>query len=778
MYGRVFQEIPIRNVLEQIIRVASDVVSGVRYYYFDDLLDELRSGCSIELDQFQVTTDSLIRVRDRTSLIRQDSFECIEERCPILFILGASGTSQETHDFYCKTIYLNEDPCEQLRLPIPRAWVDIPLVIRSRIVGKLSVSLRPFTHSDHFSLDVDAIGRAIELITSEAGRWTSVLECTYSRQFFQPFLEAQLRIEKARTISELAQYCVDQLPFHFGSDYASVYLYERDSLGMHRVIKVASNDPHADEACVAQCQDLQTLSSEPDILFRACFRKVKCLYDLTSGSARATDLSQGFMFQHGGFGALLVIPIIDSAECRGVVVLRVVSSERSYISDRDLLLGDRLCSQIIGTRLEELVNSQCMMDLFSQYSSRSEKHIDHKNVPDVSATGQFSEFADELCCISEDLLGQAASQSIRCHFLLVTSGGGAFHAAVREAHRPLTERGEVFDICQTAIARLSNSECLFCCDVDRAIAQGHIPPVYAGARSLLGVRIGSDTRIYGYYVITSSGQNLSQWRHTQQLLCASRRAAASLANREILSCTLNGLLNDFQLFSRQLIRDTKNLTASTKSDIRGTLDAFKSILLSSCDLTEIEHTAINPKPISIFKLVDVATKVHAGRLAIVNSINPAVVFDSSAATVEGVLYKCLLSLYKDESPIRTVEIRGEEHDDAIGMLLILDECDSKLEQDLQRILSVDLLSELDGSRYFRSRWIASLRLAQRIANAYYYPSRDRRGEISLTRDRDRTAIRIWIPCVPSQPTIKQDSFTAISPPRITTEESPTAFMPT
>lgn len=207
----------ITEILAMIFRRLLNLFTAVRYYHFTGSGAERRMVSVASVGNSEQTANAMlageiVRYQTNSQLGQSESFWCHELKIPVLFQVRESARPTLRPLIHRGCVPVLETPidhCESvLKDDKTGAWIDFPVVIEGRVVGKLSCDL-----SDDGSreLTLDSAIHIAAVITNAAPSlevFRRVLNEEHRPGLFSDILS---NLERCQTFQELCEYCVTSL---------------------------------------------------------------------------------------------------------------------------------------------------------------------------------------------------------------------------------------------------------------------------------------------------------------------------------------------------------------------------------------------------------------------------------------------------------------------------------------------------------------------------------------------------------------------------------------
>ena len=359
----------IRCVIELLLKAARQFgFKNIRYHYyshFDQRLVSVDCAGHSSFEASKIRRGGVVKFRWLADPTRHDSYLCFAEEGPTVFHVDNTVsilTKREDIDNVLPHFALQRDQCETVfESKGPRIWVDIPLQVRHRFIGKLSCDLALENVSKVDSQQVLEFEKIVRIAAP-------YLELLYDEQIEEDFEETRQLIGACTCEEEVFETLVDDVASTtFSCDYACVYLLKRD----HDV---------GDVFVLTKTNYLPIKEFERKKAYRR--KSVDCIVPWGAGKKRTLrfenvgdnnvlleqcesyqaniNWENDPLFQYtvgkAPIRSMLTVTILGvNGEILGVVQLSNKFSndgELGYFSDRDQRLLERVCREIIGPKLQ------------------------------------------------------------------------------------------------------------------------------------------------------------------------------------------------------------------------------------------------------------------------------------------------------------------------------------------------------------------------------------------------------------------------------------------
>ena len=212
---------------------------ALRYYHYD-----LQQGRLVSVDSAGMPNDvskalregAIIRFEHSTPLESHDSFWCCHKKVPILFIVDEDKAKLPllSESLFDNTlvIYLKSDNCRKLLESHKRPrWVDFPLIVAGKCIGKISSDIEP-----PYSDSIEALEPAVQGIARLVNLIAPILEFLHS----EPLKVLSIIRENTAnctSLESLFDFCTGALASnYFNCEYASFFTFSEDIFASRKLI--------------------------------------------------------------------------------------------------------------------------------------------------------------------------------------------------------------------------------------------------------------------------------------------------------------------------------------------------------------------------------------------------------------------------------------------------------------------------------------------------------------------------------------------------------------
>lgn len=291
-----------------------------------------------------------------------EPFKCVFSRTAFVGRVGHNPDEFAAFKRSCVPYFCFEaEPCQVLHFVKTGLWIDVPLIVGSHVVGKVTVDLEPNSSPSD-------VVKCMRLLTMYSSAVAPLLDSFYQRDYGEREEILRQHINKCNTLRELLSCCIHQIGYRFGFYHGAVYLRCRDTVAGDYFKLVETNDPYfrGTERRTICANGIATtkLNNEDDCLHWAKeqLRCLLCRYTpdgtfLSSEMLTHGDTGTNSIFQHGRVGSFLVAPIIVNGTCVALYATRSLQSSASdeYISEDAFVQIEELFEKVVSPTASDQV---------------------------------------------------------------------------------------------------------------------------------------------------------------------------------------------------------------------------------------------------------------------------------------------------------------------------------------------------------------------------------------------------------------------------------------
>lgn len=520
----------VAEILEGLLKVAQPLgIRTLRCDHLDrdplgrELLTSFECAGFDGQTALRLRTGHVVAFRDQQVDQTRDAFCCIDEEFPVLLRLVSQGPPIHHVEIEDLSLYeVTRNDCSEVIYREPGdVWIDLPLLISGRVVGKLSCELEPGAECDARlvcdMLDLHTIVQAI----------APAIELAYHHELEAPIGEVAVHISNCTRLEQLLDYCTRGISRLLECEYGSVLVASTDSLGCTKLILRRTSFPQS-----RVLEDRAFYLPSEDGITPWIFRKgvSLCLQDLGNDQLRLAKLHSydpqvkwvNKIRDSNDSGDFLGVQLSNQM---GVMrfTTKIPSARGRHFTARDQRLLETLAQRLIAPKLE------CLLQAESQ--RRVTEHLGATNTFSVQASAGFTSFASMLRSSMERLFPESPSGQKLWLFNLLKPGRGFRQMTLGGSLPGRPDAGFRLAGTLTQYALAHNGP-VFLNSLSFAGERGAWDGLSDKAVCALACRVSMFDKKYGVLVVLSDRYDLSLQTHGQLLEMLAGRVAEVLLHRD------------------------------------------------------------------------------------------------------------------------------------------------------------------------------------------------------------------------------------------------------
>jgi len=599
----------LRALLDQATRLG---ISRIRFYHFEENDDDAKLvsvdcvGHHLEVAR-RIRIGHVVQFRSSSPLQSSQSFWAFALGVPVLFRLDdkaparhqprLSGTGLPVIEMSC-----DSEDCRNVLVDKARVWLDVPLTVGGKYIGKLSCDVQPAANPDWIQDDILQFWHLAEGAAP-------CLDALYRAHFTSPLSEVAAHITACSSISELLEFCVYKLPRnYFSCRYASIFTLSKDSLGSQRLVLRKTSYPAAQPLVGVGSYDLDEASLTSWVARTARPLRVHNLQDDESLSeALEKQLQSHFSYdkrlawkkkiQDSDRNATFLAVPICSAPNRIEGVLRFTEKDcdcedDEHFTERDQVLLEEIARAAIGPKLMALRKEECARTVsFGQLqevitvSMGEPTHILAIRERFGHALEKF--FPEKDGARKLYLFNLLEDDAVA--FLHHAVGGSLRFGLERYENSRQPLRGTL-----TGRALRQTTGAVFVNDPARASEMGAMRIISPDVVCALACRVSFRSKHYGVLIVKSDRHDLFLDSHGRLLEVLATQAGATLARHEVASLrSLRKIMSDEKYLPKYSSGEIRLLSGYLSHAIEtyGQASPVQETLLDTVDLSDLVRSA-------------------------------------------------------------------------------------------------------------------------------------------------------------------------------------------
>jgi GAF domain-containing protein len=702
-----------------------------------------------------------------SSDVVDESFACFTCREPVVVRINPHTTRPKRPYRDSRsgltTIDVVTEPCKSLEGHKGKAWVDLPIEVAGRWVGKLSCDLDE-------PAGYDGMDRDIHEFWSYCQAAALALDYFYTKETCEPLdrsLAALLSCECVEAVFQKAQSLVQEL---VGECRISFYRFQVDALGSRQLVEWLANTAAAASPRRSRIvvDERSRLVNEDDCLAWVAHHREELLVEKEDGTYfndQTLVLSDEFAISGlDGIqrGAQITSPLLK----RDGELLGIVAIEQRGERPSDGLCGSRrvLVQRIVAQGLASRLVQLCDRDA-SDLALKAHQAVDSVAVCDM---GSVDELLAAIGKVLESVVPEEGSRKV--YLINVPEDDGQFrHWYTGGQLQHGNEPGEVLEFADSTMRQIFDSPDGFfhLADLDRALAQQASLRVYPQAVCSLGARIQFREKTYGALLVLSEDHDLNPEDFRPVLMTLAERTASLLAHRKMLAFSMRGLqkdVGDWVKQSRELIGQLRAGAnpalvaaelerAAAMTDLA--LDATIQLIDPERSLRGCSRFSVRNTTDRVIAQLQLASCVH-------NGIDADLIVQGYESLFAMSIYKLLFHLLR--SPLNSAVIAAEQDEELLRVVIRL-KGERFTEQRLLNYLNANVVERFENWSKGRSQGpfrAVGLQAARSFARRHSFPGREVTFGVAGTDEG--CEIRISLPIQTEHPSRHQrhltQSFTA------------------
>ena len=533
---------PTHTVLARLLNALRDTpFRAIRYYHYESAQERIVSIDSAGMPA-QVAdalrAGGIIKFRSSTPLSTHDSFWCFRLREAVLFIVNKRRAKKPLRPRRIvpgiKGIYLPRDECRrELKGHKTSKWVDCPLLIGGRCIGKLSCDLSPRTPVD------SKLQAAVNRLWALAQATGPALELSY-RESLQPLTDIRDEIAECDSLDSLFKYCTETMARrHFRCRYASLFTYSRDLFGSSRLILRKTSFPGLKPKVNKAFYDLSEKALTTWVANHGQSLRLHSLDDVAAMAEQLRAYGRGIVWhnkyqdspRHNTF---LAVPLGTKKSPLGVI--RYTDKMHGRFTESEQVLLERVCRDYLAPRLHSLARSEFVPALVNQLQ---DMHAVSLSFASGRALPQQLCDAMERCFPERD--GRQKLYLINC---LAEDGRHFRHYAIGGSLLQVTSPSHLYPVAGSFtghVMRHGVGRAVLVIDCNRAHASGGFHIICPSAVCALGSPLVLRGSPFGALVVMSDSHDLLEPSHAHFLAILAGEVSQLFGLRRLLDVS-SGLL--------------------------------------------------------------------------------------------------------------------------------------------------------------------------------------------------------------------------------------------
>lgn len=581
------------GILSLLLRNLSDTpFRSIRYYHYDPSRERLVSIDSAGMPRpvaEALRDGAIIKFRRSSPLWSHDSFWCFHLRRPVVFAvdhrrprgrLRARSMLPQT-----KGMFLVSDQCrKELRGVKTSRWVDCPLIVGDKRIGKLSCDLAPRTQLR------PALQSSVDRLWLLARLVAPLLEHLH-KEPLSPLADIREEIAQCRSMAALLTYCTTKLARkYFRCKYASFFSRSEDVFGSRKLILRKTSfpklKPQEDKAFY--------YLSEPGLTpWVARHHQSVRLHLLDDSRALAEQLKAygrdirwvNKYADSDAHNTFLAVPIGDRRTPLGV--LRYAEKHDGRFTESDQILLERVAGDCIGPRLLSLSRSAFIPELID--------NIQEMHAVSLSFSSGLP-LPQELCRAMERCFrGKRGSKKLYLINLLEDDPDNFRHYAIGGGLRrvsSLSDRYRLEGSFTGKVLKAGAGRAVSVNDCTRAHDVGGFHLICPSAVCALGSPLVLRGYHFGALAVLSDMYDILEPQHAHSLAILAGEVGQLFGLRRLLDASsgLVGIRHD----CATILNEIERLTAESKGEWRAEVGDLVRFMLETVD-TYCRPTPRDPK---------------------------------------------------------------------------------------------------------------------------------------------------------------------------------------